>query len=70
MYARFWEAITFVAWRRYFANPRDMSYGIKDFDMYPKGTTCFFVPKTVIEDANSWFEKILKTPRLPMTIPY
>ncbi|MDO8265892.1 MAG: glycosyltransferase family 2 protein [Candidatus Saccharibacteria bacterium] len=60
MYARFWEAITFVAWRRYFANPRDMSYGIKDFDMYPKGTTCFFVPKTVIEDANSWFEKNTK----------
>lgn len=57
MYARFWEAITFVAWRRYFAKPRDMSYGVKDFDMYPKGTTCFFTPKKVIEDANSWFEK-------------
>lgn len=57
MYARFWEAITFVAWRRYFAKPRDMSYGIKDFDMYPKGTTCFFTPKKVVERANLWFEK-------------
>lgn len=56
MYARFWEALTFIAWRKYFSNPRDCSYGIKDFDHYPKGTTCFFVPKTIISEANNWFE--------------
>lgn len=64
IYARFWEAIAFVAWRKYFANPRDVSYGIKEFDYYPKGTTCFFVPKKVIIEANEWFEsntKDLKT---------
>lgn len=55
-YARFWEALTFIAWRKYFANPRDLSYGIKDFDHYPKGTTCFFVPKSVVVEANDWFE--------------
>jgi glycosyltransferase involved in cell wall biosynthesis len=54
-YARFWEAITFIAWRKYFANPRDCSFGIKDFDYYPKGTTCFFVPTAVISEANDWF---------------
>lgn len=57
MYARFWEAITFVAWRKYFAHPRDVSYGIKEFDLYPKGTTCFFAPKATIAEANSWFEQ-------------
>ncbi len=54
-YARFWEGLTFIAWRRYFANPRELSYGIKEFDYYPKGTTCFFVPKDVIHEANVWF---------------
>ena len=59
-YARFWEALTFIAWRKYFANPRDCSYGIKDFDHYPKGTTCFFVPRRVILEANEWFKSKTK----------
>lgn len=59
-YARFWEGLTFLAWRRYFANPRECSYGIKDFDYYPKGTTCFFVPKPVIHQANEWFKNQTK----------
>jgi len=64
MYASFWDAITSLAWRKYFSNPRDYSYGIKEFDYFPKGTTCFFVPKAVIHEANEWFEgntKDLKT---------
>lgn len=56
IYARFWEAVTFVAWRKYFRKPRDLSYGIKNFDAYPKGTTCFFTPKSVIKEANDWFK--------------
>lgn len=55
MYARFWEAITFLAWRKYFAHPRDYSYGLKEFDRFPKGTTCFFAPKAVMAAANEWF---------------
>lgn len=55
IYARFWEALTFIAWRKYFSNPREYSYGLKEFDYYPKGTTCFFVPKKVIAEANAWF---------------
>ena len=55
IYARFWEALTFIAWRKYFSNPRECSYGIKEFDYYPKGTTCFFVPTKVIAEANDWF---------------
>ncbi len=56
LYARFWDAIAFVAWRGYFKNPRDISYGIIDFDKFPKGTTCFFIPKEVMKSANEWFE--------------
>lgn len=60
MYARFWDAITSVAWRKYFSHPRDYSYGIAEFDHFPKGTTCFFVPKKQIQEANEWFAKNTK----------
>lgn len=55
IYARFWEAITFNVWRKYFINPRHISYGLKDFDKYPKGTTCMLVSKSVMKQANKWF---------------
>lgn len=64
IFARFWEAIAYVAWRKYFSDPRDISYGIKEFDDYPKGTTCFFIKKDVLKEANDWFvdnTKDLKT---------
>lgn len=60
IYARFWETVAFVAWRSYFKNPKDTSYGIKEFDSYPKGTTCFFITKSILQDANDWFEKNTK----------
>jgi len=55
--ARFGEAITYIGWRRYFAHPRDCSYGLKDFDHYPKGTTCFYAPRTVLLQAFEEFEE-------------
>jgi glycosyltransferase involved in cell wall biosynthesis len=55
--ARFGEAITFIGWRRYFAHPRDCSYGLKDFDHYPKGTGCFYAPKAVLMNAVEEFEE-------------
>ncbi|MCX6727364.1 MAG: glycosyltransferase family 2 protein [Candidatus Saccharibacteria bacterium] len=57
IYAKFWDAIAFIAWRKYFKNPRDISYGIEEFDDYPKGTTCFFIKKSILAEANEWFEK-------------
>ncbi len=51
VFARFWDAITFIAWRKYFANPREVSYGLKDFDYYPKGTTCFIAPTSLVKEA-------------------
>ena len=44
-FARFWSTITFVAWRRYLADPRPSSFGADDFEYYPKGTGCFIAPR-------------------------
>lgn len=54
--ARFMDAVTFIGWRRYFAHPKTTSYGLKDFDYYPKGTGCFFVPKEQLLAAMAEFE--------------
>lgn len=54
--ARFGDAITQIGWRRYHANPRLLSFDIKDFDYYPKGTTIFLVPKGLLKNAIAWFE--------------
>lgn len=44
-YARFWNVLTEAAFAEYFANPRTTSYGLEDFDRFPKGTTCFLAPR-------------------------
>ena len=50
-YAAFGKAVVAVAWREYFRAPRTTSFGIEDFDRYPKGTTCFFAPRSLLVDA-------------------
>lgn len=49
--ARFWRAIETVFWRRYMKNPRTTSFGLEDFDYYPKGTTALIVPRPLIREA-------------------
>lgn len=56
IFARFWDAIVCIAWRRYFKNPRTTSYGINEFDYYPKGTGFFYVPKNRLQAAMDDFE--------------
>jgi glycosyltransferase involved in cell wall biosynthesis len=55
-YAGFWQAIEHVAWRRYWKSPRTTSYGIEDFDYYPKGTTALLAPRKLLIDAFDAFE--------------
>lgn len=55
-FSRFWEAITFIAWRRYLKQPRLMSYGIDEYDHFPKGTTFFLAPRQMLLDAVSSFD--------------
>jgi glycosyltransferase involved in cell wall biosynthesis len=60
VYAQFWSALTYIAWRDYFKNPRNISYREKEFDKFPKGTTCFFIKKSILVEANRWFVKNTK----------
>jgi glycosyltransferase involved in cell wall biosynthesis len=57
IFARFWDAIVCIAWRRYFRKPKRTSFGIKDFDYYPKGTGFFYVPRKRLIEAMEYFEK-------------
>lgn len=43
-YGRFWKVLTELAFAAYFDDPRTTSFGLKDFDSFPKGTTCFLAP--------------------------
>jgi len=49
--ARFWRAIETVFWRRYMTNPITTSFGLDDFDYFPKGTTALVTPVQLIRDA-------------------
>ncbi len=40
-----------LAWFDYFRRPRTVSFGVEDFDRYPKGTTCFLAPRGLLLDA-------------------
>jgi glycosyltransferase involved in cell wall biosynthesis len=53
--ARFWRAIESIFWRRYMKNPRTTSFGLEDFDYYPKGTTALIAPIDLIRDAINQF---------------
>jgi len=50
-YARFWDLLTGIGWSEYIQNPRLVSFGIADFDRFPKGTGMFLAPRQVWEAA-------------------
>jgi glycosyltransferase involved in cell wall biosynthesis len=50
-YGVFWDVITRRAFATYFDEPRTTSFGAEDFDLYPKGTTCFLAPRADLEEA-------------------
>lgn len=56
IFARFWDAIVFIAWRKYFRKPTRTSYGLGEFDYYPKGTGFFYAPKIRLQAAMKHFE--------------
>lgn len=53
--ARFWRAIESIFWRRYMKNPTTTSFGLEDFDYYPKGTTALIAPTGLIREAITAF---------------
>jgi glycosyltransferase involved in cell wall biosynthesis len=54
-WGEFWRLLAELAWRDYFDDPRTTSFGIEDFDRYPKGTTCFLAPRALLESAFAAF---------------
>jgi glycosyltransferase involved in cell wall biosynthesis len=44
-FGAFWSLLAELAWRDYFDHPRTTSFGIEEFDRFPKGTTCFVAPR-------------------------
>lgn len=62
-FARFWYAVTFLAWRRYMKKPRLVHYGEKEFDYYPKGTTGFFAPRRYLLEAYENFKTYYDDPK-------
>ncbi|MEZ5320846.1 MAG: glycosyltransferase family 2 protein [Microthrixaceae bacterium] len=63
-WTRFWDAITFLAWRRYLRAPRTTSYGAEEFEWFPKGTTCFMAPREQLIDATDRVESRSADPHL------
>jgi glycosyltransferase involved in cell wall biosynthesis len=55
MLADFWRLLAELAWPDYFDEPRTTSFGLAEFDRYPKGTTCFFAPRELVESAFARF---------------
>jgi glycosyltransferase involved in cell wall biosynthesis len=51
----FWRLLAELAWRDYFDDPRTTSFGIAEFDRFPKGTTCFLAPRELLESAFAQF---------------
>jgi glycosyltransferase involved in cell wall biosynthesis len=51
----FWSLLAELAWREYFDDPRTTSFGVDDFDKYPKGTTCFLAPRALLLEAFEQF---------------
>jgi glycosyltransferase involved in cell wall biosynthesis len=62
-FARFWRTVAFAAWPDYLRNPRTMSFGLEDYDRYPKGTTCFLAPRESLLKALTEFRSMYEDSR-------
>jgi hypothetical protein len=47
-YAAFWSAIVRIFWGAYLRRPSLTSFGLDDFDRFPKGTTLFVAPAAAL----------------------
>jgi glycosyltransferase involved in cell wall biosynthesis len=47
-FGAFGNVLVYLAWARYFDDPRPTSYGLDDFDHFPKGTGCFLAPRDLL----------------------
>jgi hypothetical protein len=62
-YGAFWAGLVAVGWRRYFANPRFVSFGAAEFDVFPKGTGFFSAPLPLLRAAADAFSSLFAEAR-------
>jgi glycosyltransferase involved in cell wall biosynthesis len=62
-YGTFWKLLAELAWPAYFEDPREVSFGADEFDLYPKGTTCFLAPRALLLEAMAAFHTRYADPR-------
>jgi glycosyltransferase involved in cell wall biosynthesis len=63
-WGEFWRLLAELAWRDYFDDPRTTSFGLAEFDRYPKGTGCFIAPRSLLESAFDGFQTRYRDIRL------
>jgi glycosyltransferase involved in cell wall biosynthesis len=63
-FGAFWKLLAELTWRDYFDAPRTTSFGVDDFDRFPKGTTCFLAPRTLLLRAFDTFRTRYRDIRL------
>ena len=51
----FWRLLAELAWSEYFSHPRTTSFGVEEFDRFPKGTTCLLAPRELLVAATDAF---------------
>ena len=51
LYGIFWQLLAELAWSDYFGDPRTTSFGVEEFDRFPKGTGCFIAPRDLLLEA-------------------
>jgi glycosyltransferase involved in cell wall biosynthesis len=54
-FGAFGEVLVRLAWSAYFDDPKPTSFGVADFDYYPKGTGCFVAPRRLLLDSMEAF---------------
>ncbi len=62
-FGMFWDVLTRRAWSGYFDNPRTTSFGVENFEQFPKGTTCFFAPRLLLAESFSAFRTTYRDTR-------
>jgi glycosyltransferase involved in cell wall biosynthesis len=63
-FGMFWRLLAELAWRDYFDRPRTTSFGVEEFDRFPKGTTCFLAPRELLLSTFSTFRTHYRDVRL------
>jgi glycosyltransferase involved in cell wall biosynthesis len=57
-FARFWRVLNRATFPAYLADPRTVTFGLDDYDAFPKGTGCFLAPRQQLLDAIGEFRSL------------